>query len=305
MPQVSVIIPTYNRAAFLPETISSVKNQSFTDLEIIVADDGSTDNTATIVQTFGTDITYLPLPHRGQPAATRNRGLLEARGEFIAFLDSDDLFWPDKLAVQAQALKANPDVGLVYSNGTFFRQEPAMITGRVLDGLPTPTGNAFPDLLRGNFLFPPVVLLRRVCIDQVGMFDENSDFYGVEDYEFWLRIAAKFPFLFVPGDVAAIRRHENSISSHFAIHKNRVLKVLHHIETLYPDLTQTYRQQLHEGYARNYGGLALAEMKQRRIFSALSCSRSAFCYMLRNPRVGIQAFIEWWKRRKQRQASRI
>ena len=75
MPKVSVIIPTYNRAAFLPETLRSVKKQPFVDLEIIVADDGSTDNTAAVVQTCGAEVIYLPLPHRGQPAATRNGGL--------------------------------------------------------------------------------------------------------------------------------------------------------------------------------------------------------------------------------------
>lgn len=303
MPQVSVIIPTYNRAAFLPETIRSVKNQSFADLEIIVADDGSTDDTAAIVPTCGPDVTYLPLPHRGQPAATRNGGLRVARGEFIAFLDSDDLFWPDKLAVQVQALEAHPEIGLVYSNGTFFRDNPTAVTGRVLDGMPTPTGNAFPDLLRGNFLFPPVILLRRRCLDQVGVFDENPDFYGVEDYELWLRIAARCSFLYLPGDVAAIRRHENSISSHFAIHKSRVVKVLRHIENLHPDLTRTYRQQLSEGYARNYGGLALAQLRQRQILPALNHGRLALGYVLRQPKMGVQAFIAWWKRRKQRRAA--
>jgi len=220
-------------------------------------------------------------------------------------LDSDDLFLPDKLAVQAQALEANPEIGLVYSNGTFFRDDPIAITGRVLDSMPTPTGNAFPDLLRGNFLFPPVILLRRLCLDQVGIFDENPDFYGVEDYELWLRIAARFPFLHLPGDVAAIRRHENSISSHFTIHKSRVLRVLQHIEKLHPDLTRTYRQQLYEGYARNYGGLALAQLRQHQILPALNNGRLAFSYVLRKPRMGVQAFVAWWKRRKQRRAAQV
>ena len=110
MPRVSVIIPTYNRAHLIRQALESALAQTCRDFEIIVADDGSTDHTAEVVAQFGSAVTYIPLPHRDQPAATRNGGLRVARGEFVAFLDSDDLFFPNKLALQIAALEAHPHV---------------------------------------------------------------------------------------------------------------------------------------------------------------------------------------------------
>ena len=110
MPRVSVIIPTYNRADLLGDAIGSVLAQSYQDFELIVADDGSTDHTAEImaeaIASYGSRIRYLVLPHRGQPAAPRNSALAVATGEYISFLDSDDLYLPNKLALQVPVLAA-------------------------------------------------------------------------------------------------------------------------------------------------------------------------------------------------------
>jgi glycosyltransferase involved in cell wall biosynthesis len=221
VPRVSVIIPTYNRAGLIRAAIESVQAQTYRDFEIIVTDDGSTDATAEIVAWLGDTIIYVPLPHRGQPAATRNGGLRVARGEFVAFLDSDDVFFPHKLALQVAALEGCPEVGMVYSDGCFFRDDPGQPTGRVQDGLPTPSGDIFADLLRGNMLAPPVVLIRRSCLDLVGEFDEHPDLCSVEDYDLWLRIAAQFQICYVAGEVAAIRRHRKSISYDSAALRSR------------------------------------------------------------------------------------
>ena len=126
----SVIIPTYNRAAYIADAIQSVQSQDHADVEIIVADDGSTDDTPAIVAGFGDALLYLPLAHSGLPAATRNRGLAKATGDFVAFLDSDDLFLPHKLKSQLSVLLSHPEAGLVYSDGYYFRDDP---------GQPTPT----------------------------------------------------------------------------------------------------------------------------------------------------------------------
>ena len=120
MPRVSVIIPTYNRADLLGEAIDSVLAQSYQDFEMIVADDGSTDETAMVASKYGDKVRFLALPHRGQPAAPRNAGIAAATGEYISFLDSDDLYLPDKLALQVPALDENPKVGMVYSSAHFF-----------------------------------------------------------------------------------------------------------------------------------------------------------------------------------------
>jgi glycosyltransferase involved in cell wall biosynthesis len=299
-PQVSVIIPTYNRSRYIAEAIRSVQAQTHRDVEIIVADDGSTDNTRDIVSQFGQGVTYLQLPHRGQPAATRNAGLLAAEGEYVTFLDSDDLFLPGKLALQLAAFEQHPEAGLAYSNGYFFRDDPQVPTGRALDGMPTPTGDALADLLRGNFLTSPVVLIRRGCLDVVGLFDERPEFFAVEDYDLWLRIAAHFPFVYAPGDVAAIRRHGESISRDVASLRSRALVVLAKLEASNPDLTRLHRAALHEGYARNHGAVALAHFQQRQVLSGLSHAVQALRYSLRTPGLGTKPLLEWARRRRVR-----
>jgi glycosyltransferase involved in cell wall biosynthesis len=300
IPLVSVIIPTYNRAAYIADAIRSVQAQTYAKVEIIIADDGSTDDTAEIVAQFGSAVTYLPLTHRGQPAATRNAALQTAKGEYVAFLDSDDLFLPGRLAKQVSALARHGDAGLAYSDGYFFREDPETPTGHVLDGMPTPTGDALADLLRGNFLTSPVVLIRRSCLDSVGLFDERPEFFAVEDYDLWLRIAARFPFIYVPGDVAAIRRHGGSISRDVAPLRMGTLRVLAKLETTHPQLVRQYRAALHEGYARNHGAIAAALVEERRFLPVVRHTMYAFTYGLRTAGLGTVAFRAWIRRRRVR-----
>ncbi|TEU13609.1 MAG: glycosyltransferase [Anaerolineales bacterium] len=303
MPKISVIIPTYNRATYITEAIRSVQAQTYPYVEVIVADDGSTDNTAEVVAGFGDAVTYISLPHRGQPAATRNAGLRVTKGEFIAFLDSDDLFLPNKLMLQLAAFEAHPEAGLVYSNGHFFRNDPTQPTGYVLDGLPTPSGDVFPELLRGNFMAPPTVLIRRSCLEAVGMFDERPDFFAVEDYDLWLRIAARFFVIYAPGDVAAVRRHQQSISRDVATLRRRVLQVLAKMDTLYPHLMRHHRAARHEAYARNHGAVAMAQLQQGHIVPGLLHGLQALTHTLQMPGLGVDAFVAWWQRRDKRQGA--
>ena len=298
--RVSVIIPTYNRADYVGEAIRSVQAQTYPHVEIIVADDGSTDNTADIVGEFGDAVIYIMLPHRGQPAPTRNAGLRAATGEFIALLDSDDLFLRSKLALQMAAFGAHPEAGLVYSNGHYFRDDPDQPTGYVLDGLPTPSGDVLAELMRGNFLAPPVVLIRRTCLDVVGAFDENPGLLVAEDYDLWLRIAAQSPVIYSPGDVAAIRRHRQGISRDVATLRSRALLVLAKLEATHPELMRVHRAALNEGYARNHGAVALARLEQRHVLPALGHFSQAFRYSLGTPGFGTRAFLEWVRRRRVR-----
>lgn len=305
MSKISVIIPTYNRAAYIADAIRSVQAQTYSDVEIIVADDGSTDQTAEVVAGFGERVKYFSLPHRGQPAATRNGGLHVAKGEFVAFLDSDDLYLPHKLALQLAAFERYPEVGVVYSNGHLFRDDPRQPTGYILDGLPTPSGDVFPDLLRGNFLSTPIVLVRRACIEAVGVFDERPDFFAVEDYDLWLRIAAQFPMVYIPGDVAAVRRHQQNISRDVAILRQRVLWVLAKTETLHPQLVSQHAGACHEGYARNHGAVALAQLQQKQIGSGLWHGLLAFAHLLKMRTAGVNAFVAWWQRHNLRQGASL
>ena len=301
--RVSVIIPTYNRVPYLGDAIRSVLAQPADGVEVIVVDDGSTDGTEELVRGFDAGLIYLRVPHRGQPAATRNRGLQAARGDFIALLDSDDLFLPGKLTLQCAALAAHTDAALVYSNGYFFSEDPTTPISHVLDGLPTPSGDGFADLLRGNFLFPAVTLIRRSCLDAVGAFDEALTLRGVEDYDLWLRLAARFPILYVPGDVAAIRRHADNISKNPATIRMGVLEVLEKMRAVAPDLVQRHRAEWHEGAARSHGAIMRQLLRERHIGAACPHAWHALTHAVRTPGGGLPAFLAWCQRLPQRRGA--
>lgn len=300
MPRVSVIIPTYNRAELLRHAIASVLAQDYQDLEVIVADDGSTDHTAEVVSAFGSRVTYLVLPHKGQPAAPRNAGLAAATGEYIAFLDSDDLFLPHKLRQQVPVLEANPQVGLVYSDGYFFSDDPDQVNGHALTGLTTPSGAVFGELLRANFIFMPLLLARRTLLQEAGGFDERPDLLVAEDYDLWLRLALKTEFQYLPGDVAAIRLHSGNISGNILRVRQRMIDVLQRLDKHYPEAMAAHAQARHEAYLINHGAIAYSAIQQRQWKMAFKHATGALWHSAHLPGGGIGALRTWWKRRRMR-----
>jgi len=147
---------------------------------------------------------------------------------------------------------------------------------------------------------PAVVLIRRTCLDVVGAFDENPDFFGVEDYDLWLRIAAQFSVIYAPGDVAAIRRHKQSISRDVAAHRARALLVLAKIEAMYPHLARRHRAPLNEGYARHHGAIALALLGERQTLPVLRHALQGLRYSLGTPGFGTRALLDYIQRRRAR-----
>jgi glycosyltransferase involved in cell wall biosynthesis len=245
-------------------------------------------------------VRYLALPHRGQPAAPRNAALAAATGEYIALLDSDDLFLPLKFARQLPVLEANPDLAMVYSEGRIFTDDPAQSAGRVQAGLPTPSGDILPDLIRGNFLSTPVVLLRRAWLDVVGHFDESPDLRAVEDYHLWLRLAVHAPARFVPGEVAAIRQHPGNISAAALRIRVHALNVLYRLEAAYPDRMRANPAARHEAYARRHGSVALAAWEQRRFGLVLRHTATALRHTLQLPGGGLTLLRGWRHRHRVR-----
>lgn len=300
METVSVIIPTYNRADLIAQAIDSVLAQTYSAHEIIVADDGSTDNTAEVVANYGNHVRYVALPHRAQIGATRNGGLHIATGEYLAFLDSDDVFLPEKLALQVPAIVAWPDAALVYSDARFFAEDIHEPTGHVLDGLPSPSGNVLPQLLVGNFLAPPTVLVRHKCLDAIGMFREDPDLFGVEDYSLWTRLAAKYPFVYIPGEVAGIRRHSSSMSRDGITLRKRVVRVLDEMQALHPLLMQQYADECHEGYALSYGAVAAASIRNGQWTMGMKYATQALSHFIKLPGLGIPAWRTWRRRSRVR-----
>jgi glycosyltransferase involved in cell wall biosynthesis len=206
MPLVSVVIPTYNYARYLPEAIDSALAQTFTDREIIVIDDGSTDDTAQVVRRFGDRVIYEAQVNAGLPAA-RNRGCALARGEYLAFLDADDVWMPDKLERQLRTLRENPTAVMVC--GMMNRID---IDGKPLQGIKPglwPGETAMEMLERGTAL-PSTWVVRRSCFERTGGFDPNLT--AMEDYEFAIRVANDGRVICLPGIFANYRVHADSFS---------------------------------------------------------------------------------------------
>ncbi len=189
-PLVSVIIPTYNRARFLKEALASVLAQTYRPLEIIVVDDGSTDETSKVVSRF--PVRYVRTPHRGV-AAARNRGLSKARGALIAFLDSDDLWLPRKIEVQVSFFERQPEAVAVQTEEVWLRG------GKRVNPKKRhrkPSGHFFDRALELCLISPSAVMLRREVLEEIGGFDET--FPVCEDYELWLRLLARYPVYLIP-----------------------------------------------------------------------------------------------------------
>lgn len=211
MPAVSIIIPAYNQGRYLGAAVRSALAQTWPDYEIIIIDDGSTDNTPEVIAGF-TDprIRCVRQENRGLSAA-RNAGLRHAVGELVSFLDSDDLFLPDKLSALIGALRAQPDVGLIAGQAIVI-DEHGQPTGRVFN-TPPPQDGA--QLLIWNPLHVGSVLARRVWLDRAGPFDETLRSY--EDWDMWLRLArAGCRFGWVDQPVSLYRFHRGQMTRNAA-----------------------------------------------------------------------------------------
>ncbi len=183
---VSVVIPTFNCADFLVEAIRSVLAQTYEDYEIIVVDDGSTDHAEAALRPFGNRIRYIR-QEPGGPSVARNRGILKARGELIAFLDADDLWRPTKLARQVEYLNHHPEAVLVYTDFTRGPNPGSNNDSRLRAYKPRDSADPFHALLEENFIATPTVMVRREALARSGLFDPTLK--GSEDFDLWLRLA--------------------------------------------------------------------------------------------------------------------
>jgi len=191
MPNISVIIPTYNRAGMVKEAIESVLAQGYADRELIVVDDGSTDETERVVSSFAPRLTYIYQDHQGVSAA-RNRGIVHARGEYLAFLDSDDLWLEDKLYRQMRFMESHPEALICYTDEIWIRRG---VRVNPMKKHRKYSGMIFPHCLPLCIISPSSALFARRLLDEVGMFDETLTV--CEDYDLWLRIAARYPIHFI------------------------------------------------------------------------------------------------------------
>ncbi|VAX28600.1 hypothetical protein MNBD_NITROSPINAE05-786 [hydrothermal vent metagenome] len=190
-PVVTVIIPTYNRADFLKEAIQSVVSQTFTDYELIVVDDGSSDHTKDVVREFS-DIRLVACSENSGVSHARNLGINLARGRYICFLDSDDLWIENKLKTQIHWMEAHADCQVCYTDEIWIRKG---VRVNPMNKHRKYSGDIFPRSLSLCIVSPSSVLMRSSLFDEVGLFDEGLP--ACEDYDLWLRISRKYPVHFI------------------------------------------------------------------------------------------------------------
>lgn len=184
LPLVSVVVPTFQRAALLAETLRSALAQTHARIEVLVEDDGSTDGSDAVVAGIGdARLRYGWQPNRGYPAPARNRGIARARGELIAFLDSDDLWDREKLAVEIDAFGREPDLLVVSCDARWLPPRQGPLLRLEADVRPS-----FDELLAANVVLNSGAVVRREVFEAVGLLDEAPDLAAVEDYDLWLRV---------------------------------------------------------------------------------------------------------------------
>ena len=238
MPTVSVIVPTYNTLAYLPEAIDSILNQTFEDFEILLVNDGSTDGTEQWAKTLDDSrVHYIYQQNQGLSAA-RNTGIRLAQGKYIAFLDADDSWDATKLAKQVAYLIAYPQVGMVHAWVSFMDAE-GVSTGRIWKT--QAQGWVLPQLLHRNDVAVLSVLVRRECFEQIGEFD--TQLKSLEDWEIWLRLAAKYPIGILQEPLAQYRQLPGSMSRNCKVMEESFNKVIEKHFALAPENLQWIRDR--------------------------------------------------------------
>lgn len=206
-PRVSVIIPTYNRAQYILEAVESVLSQDYPNFEVIVVDDGSTDHTAEIIGTVNDSrLRYIKQPNQGRSSA-RNRALTTANGDFITFLDSDDLYMPGKIALQVEYLLKHPETGMIYTSAHCIDDDGDMLQHKYEA---TVSGMIYEQIA---FFQPvtitlPTVMTRREVLDRIGGFDEKM--HRFEDTDMWRRISKLYRIDALPVFSCKLRTHDDN-----------------------------------------------------------------------------------------------
>ncbi|MGJ5676625.1 MAG: glycosyltransferase [Nostochopsis sp.] len=221
-PEASIVIPAYNSEKTIKQTIESVLCQTFTDFELIIINDGSTDLTLEVISQFqDSRIKVFSFENAGGNVS-RNRGLERATGEFVSFLDADDIWTPDKLESQFYALQTNPQATVAYSWTDYIdEQGKFLLSGTHI----TANGNVYEQLIISNFLENGSnPLIRREALVKLGGFDE--DLTAAQDWDMWLRLAQNFDFIAVPHVQILYRISANSLSTNLVRQEKASLHVL-------------------------------------------------------------------------------
>jgi glycosyltransferase involved in cell wall biosynthesis len=256
MPLVSVIVPTYNFAEYIAETIEAILAQTFGDLELVIIDDCSHDGTQTIITDYASrDSRIIPIfKERNEgPASARNTGMKNSRGEFIAFCDADDVWEKNKLELQLDVFATYEDYDVVYSDAFIINSKGEKTGKRFSEKYPTGkklTGNLFDELCLTNMINTQTVIMKKKCVHSAGYFPEEVR--GLEDWVYWVKVAEKHKFFYINQPLARYRVHEKSINRNIKTFTENRIKAIHIILKTFPNLKRGTKSKLYYGLSRGY-----------------------------------------------------
>ncbi len=272
MPTVSIIIPTYNGAHYIEETIESVLAQTYKDYEIIIIDDGSTDNTNKVLGKYKNKIKYFYQKHSGgYLAKVRNFAISNSEGKYIAFLDNDDLWLKEKLEIQTTYMEKHKNISLSYTDIYYFGDYvPRELNGKSQFEVRTMNpGTYFEQLFEFNFIPVSTVLVRKECLKHVGLFDESIKY--ASDHDLWLRIAAKYKVGEIDKPLAKYRMHGERLSNGHEVYLGE-LKTLKKIAKMFPELLNPMGGKRYRIFGRVYFDQSRHFIKRSKYFEALKSS---------------------------------
>lgn len=261
-PLVSVIIPTYNGVKYIHDTIASALAQTYNHREIIVIDDGSTDDTVEAVRRTFDERVILLQKSNGGPASARNHGIRRARGKYIALLDHDDLWLAEKLALQVEMLENQPETALVFSNAYLFDAASQHDAGTFFEIDAPARGRVFSKLLMRNFIPNLTVVVRKAIFDRFGLFDETGRALSADDYHKWLEVALHYPIDFIDKPLARFRQHAHNYSNDLPRSIRETFFIVDEIFEKGGALVEVYRHLQRQRHADLY--YRLARWQQRR-----------------------------------------
>jgi len=282
-PEVSIVLPTYNRLRFLRPAVASVLAQTFSGWELIVADDGSSGETAAYLAALADPrVRVLALRHTGNPGAVRNAALRVARGEYIAFLDSDDLWLPQKLALQVASLRTQPHRSWSHTAFAVIDESGQLVTGAGARSWPASEGWILERLIRMDIVIAmPTVMVRRQLLEQLGKFD--CSLRMCEDYDLWLRLAAVSEIDGVRDNLVHVRGHGERFHKPPVVLEDRA-RVLEKLLTANDD--RRIRSTVLRERARAAVAVARSQATQRRRWAALQTLVKSSHYSW--------GYGEWW-----------
>jgi glycosyltransferase involved in cell wall biosynthesis len=246
MTAISVVVPAYNAEKTILETIQSIQKQTFSNFELIVINDGSTDKTVELLNTIvDPRLKIFSYENGGLPVA-RNRGIAHANGEFITFIDADDLWTPDKLELQIAALQQHQEAGVVYSWTAFINDKGQLIYAQEPSFF---DGDVYPQLLVNNFISSGSnILVRRQFIESAGEFDPLLK--SAEDWDYNIRLAALCPFAVVPKYQILYRKSQNSMTAKINVMEKAIFTVIERAFQAAPTELKVLKNQSMANYFR-------------------------------------------------------